>query len=426
MLIRAALLTRSLGLSNYGVWALVVTYVSTVSQLLDSRVFEAMIRFIPQFRSSGDYRRAAGVVQLCLGIEIVAALSSSCVAWVTAEWATSMFIRDYQATTAIRLYALTTIANAFAEPMSVLLRLANQFRALAGEKVLRAFLQTAGVGVCTLVSPTVEAMLAVQLIGAAFGSLVLCVLGRRAASVLVLPVFEISCLSSLRGYVRSILSMILQSNIIASSRIITARSDVLLLGIFGTPASAGTYEIAKRLVEQFNSLSTSMYNAIFPEVSKLAAKRQHGQLRSLIRISTLRLLAMTVPLCALGTTVLPFLIPWIFGGQFKVAVVPAQILIWYLPWISLLWVPAYLISIGKIKQLTVLTCVDSIIFLLLLLLACNLFEELPTVVAIATVARYYVWMSLGGILVSTNILSGENETVSRAAKGTPNDHPRTL
>ena len=58
---QAILLTRTLGASGYGVFVLVMTYVVTVRELLDSRVWEPILKFVPQFQADGRHDRAGGV-----------------------------------------------------------------------------------------------------------------------------------------------------------------------------------------------------------------------------------------------------------------------------------------------------------------------------------------------------------------------------
>ena len=50
-LVQAIVLTRALGVRGYGLFVLVIVSVTAVVQLLDSRVWEALTRYVPLFRA---------------------------------------------------------------------------------------------------------------------------------------------------------------------------------------------------------------------------------------------------------------------------------------------------------------------------------------------------------------------------------------
>src|SRR3989304_7566805 len=55
--VQGVIVARALGVERYGVLALITTYATTVNQFVDSRVWEAAIKFVTQYREKRDLTR---------------------------------------------------------------------------------------------------------------------------------------------------------------------------------------------------------------------------------------------------------------------------------------------------------------------------------------------------------------------------------
>ena len=336
-LVEAIAITRSLGASGFGVIALVTAYVLTVSQLLGSRVWEAIIKFVPEYEAAGQRERAAAVFQLCFVIELATGLVSFVVLAATAEAAAWLF-KAPEIAPLIRLMAVFALVNVCKEPSTALLRLDNRFHWLSLVQVVIATLRTAAVCWVCLFSPGVSSIVFAILLATGTQSLVLLAMSQNTARRRRLPVGRMYAMKRLRGRVRSLLTFVAYSNVTGTGRLLTAHLDTLLVGVFAGMSATGAFELAKRVVTQLTQFANPVYAAIYPEMSRLIAAGRLDRLRELQRRATQTLLAIAVAGCTAGTLLAPWIIPLLFGSQFTSSVVLFQIMIWQLVWLPLILV----------------------------------------------------------------------------------------
>ncbi len=394
--LQGVILTRALGVESFGVFALVMAFVLLVIQIFDSRIWEPIIKFIPQFREQGEDERAVATIQLCYLIEVAAGIVSFVVILAVAEIGTAWFIKDPSASGLVRLYGALALINIPNEATSALLRVADRFDWLSYQTASTMALTTLGTGLVWWLGPTLEHFLLAQLIGAAMGVAILAVMGFLVAREMGLAFWRSLALAGLRGHYREVLRFIFLSNLTGTCRIITMRADVLILGFFSSPAAVGVYELAKRLATQLGNFAAPLNTSVFPEMSKLMARRDFAAVRRLQRQLSAAILAFVVPACALGTIVAPVVIPAFFGAEFTPAIVLFQILLWQFIWMPLVWFPGFLLSLGRVGTLTGLTWVDSLLYVVLLLVLVPGFSGLGA--AWATITRFVLWLAMAGAL----------------------------
>lgn len=388
-LVQGVLITRVLGIASYGVFALVVTVVLTVIQLCDSRIWETLIKFVPQYRSAGDAGKATAVVQFCFLLQCAAGLAAFAFLTVAAPYVSSLLVKDPAATHLVRLYALLALLTIPEEPISGLLRVADRFGHLACQQATVAVLKVLGTVAVCLTTPTIERLLLVQLAATACGACLLAAMVYRAGRALELQFWRTLALGRLRGHYREIIRFATLTNLTATSRMFSMRADTLVLGLLATPASVGAYDLAKKLVNQFGILFNPLYAAVYPEMARLMAGGHVDEVRRLQSQLSRLTLAVVVPGCVVGTLAAPWVIPLIFGRDFTASVPLFQVLVWQSLWLVLVWLPGYLLLIGRVSTVTMLTWVDTLIYAVLLLVLTPLGGSLGA--AWATTLRQFNW-----------------------------------
>ena len=399
--VQAVIIARTLGVQAFGVLALVTTYVLLVIQLIDSRIWEAITTFVQRFRSSGANEKAAGVIQVCFLMEVLTGMVALGVLLVTADWASRVFIHDGSTAPLIRLFALLALVNIPQEASTAILRVSGHFNWIAYQSAGASALKTICVAVLCWAAPSVGGLLLVQLAVAAIAVVVLIVMAHAATRGMGLQVLGFNQTRHLKGHLGELFQFIFLSNVIATSRIFTSKVDTLILGFYTTPAGAGIYELAKRLVSQTAVLRTPLNQSVFPTISALVARKDFGRLRQLqTRISKLAAV-VAVFVSTLGCLAAPTLIRIVFGAKFADSALVFQILIWQLISVPLIWLPGYLLALGYVWRQTAICVFDALIYLVLLVVMA------PTLgiwgVAIASVLRVAIWIVMAlGVLVYTN------------------------
>ena len=109
-----------------------------------------------------------------------------------------------------------------------------------------------------------------------------------------------------------------------------ARFDLVLLGLWQGEVAVGWYGAAYKLWETIGMLPGSLFDAMFPEMSRLSGARQGKEkLRRLFRASTWLMLAGGLVLALLGALLAEPLLSLIYGSQenYAAAVLPFQLLV---------------------------------------------------------------------------------------------------
>jgi O-antigen/teichoic acid export membrane protein len=217
-------------------------------------------------------------------------------------------------------------------------------------------------------------------------------LSRRCASELQLAPWRQAPLHLLRGQFSRILWFVFHTNLIGTSRILSSRADILLLGWLTTPADVGLYRLAKTAADYLSVALAPIYKTVYPELSRLVSQQQYRMVRSLQRKLSLLLLVVIVPGCLLLTLLAPRLIPLVFGQEYVEAVPLVQILAWQILWMILIWFPGWMLALERTRAFTILNWVDAIVYVGLLLLWIPVAGTYGA--AYATVARYVIWTIL--------------------------------
>lgn len=393
-LFQSIIVARMLGAEQYGILAVVTTYATMVNEFVDSRVWEAAIKFVIQYRENGNFGKATATVKLCYLVDSVTGVAAFTVVLLSSTFAAQVFVKDGSKAGLIQIYAVSMLLAIPLGTSTSILRITDHFSWLAYESAAMVLLRLIGVLIVAATGQGLKGILFVYLITIMAGSLVLVACSRRAARELNLTTWRQAPLSLLRDDYREIFRFMIYSNLSGTTRIVTSRADVLILGWLSVPASVGIYKLAKAVADALSSLFHPIYLAVYPEFSKLAGQGDLLQMRSLRRKLSGAIAAVILPLCLSFTLGAAWLIPRFFGKEFIDAVTPMQILIWQIVWTPLIWLPGYLLSVGRAQLLAGLNVLDAANYVALLFLLTPVFGVVGT--AMATLLRLVLWALLAG------------------------------
>jgi O-antigen/teichoic acid export membrane protein len=390
--LQAVVLAHALGPSRFGLLAVVLAVVGVIQQFLSSRVWEAAVKFVTEFRSSGEPAKAAAAAKLCLLIDLATGVAAAALLWATASL-TSKWFADGGGVQAIRWFALSTIVTVPTATATAILRVGDRFRWLAyqsaGESLTRLVLIALVVwpGGASL-SGVVSAYLAASVAAAS----VVAWLAVRAARDLGLPPLRDVPLSLLRPDLRRILAFVGYTNASGTGRLVTAWADVLILGWFASPGTVGIYRLARAVADPLAKLASPFYQAVYPEVSRLV---HDGRLDE-VRVVTRRLerigWAIVLPVCVLLSLAAGWLVPAVFGDRYAAAADLTRIMVWQLVWVPYLWLPGLLLSLGRAPLVAGIAAVDAVVYVLLLLALVPSHGDLGA--AVATFGRFAIWTAI--------------------------------
>jgi O-antigen/teichoic acid export membrane protein len=383
------LLARRLGPAGFGALALVFAVTDVTQQLLSSRVWETATTFVPSYRAKGEHASAAAVVKLCLLVDAVAALLATALLTLLAEPFARWFVKSPEAVGALRLYALLPVLLIPVATGRALLRLADRYRWLSWQLSVESVVRvTAVLAALAIAGAQLRPVVAAYLAAAAAGSVMIASMSVRAWRDLGLPPWPAARLSAL-GEPRRVLRFLAYSNASGTFRLLSGKADVLVLGWFADPSAVGAYRLARTVADPLVALTDPVYQATYPEMSRLVHEGDAQGARGLAHGIRVRAWLFVIPVCAVVTLAAAWVIPAVFGSSFEAAVPLTRILVWQLVWVPYLWVPGLLLALGRADVVTALTAADAVAFVAMLLLLVPAFGAVGA--AVATVARFAVW-----------------------------------
>ena len=392
-IVQFPLITRLLGVENYGAWGIVSGWVGLVAQILSFRLWETVIKYLSQFRAAADEDRALAVLKLCLLIDFTVVTVTFVVVSASADMAARFVLQSRpDGADLIRLEAFNMFVGVGMGVWMAVLRVFDRFRNISVYNVLSAIAifvswMTAlalGAGVAGLILAT-----ALVKIGQTF---TLAMLARRDLRRHFQKNWLAADLGMLRGYRREIWVMLFAMNVDALRKIATGNADMVILGWLANPAQAGTYRLAKQLASYFGRLTNPLYDTLYPEVATLYAAEGPARVRAMVwRLMRGVLIGLAASLVA-GYALSPWLVPLIFGSEYALAIPVFFVYVLTNVWVIGLWAPSVMVAAGRAKHLTVINTLASLVMILLLL---TLVPRLGSMGAAISAASFYLlWLAL--------------------------------
>jgi O-antigen/teichoic acid export membrane protein len=380
--IEPIVLARILGVSDFGLLALIVAYVDFLNKFFDVRVWETATKYIGTFWEKRDYERTRSMVKLSYVVDISSGILAFVIAVLTANIANKYFIHSPQAYTLIVIYSISLLIDTANSTSNSILRVFNKFKQIAFISSVQTFFRVALVCLVLFVGLGIKGVLFIYVTASFFGFAI-----RFWAVSQTLNEFKLD------GWWRAKLGLI--------------RDQWKEIAWFlGNTSLTGTLKIARSAIKLMTRFSDPLHQAIYPELIRISKSEGLADFINLIKYSLRTLLKFTVPL-----TVIIFLLPEqlisLFFGRDYIAATNTFRVITIAALISQLtfWINSALLAIGKPGLRTILDVVTTTTYVGLLLILVPRFSYLGAGFAFLGFAIIKSSMSL--ILMRDSIKSEE-------------------
>lgn len=343
-LVHTVLLTRMLGIDDFGRVLIVINLFVLLEAFVGLRVSDVMFRFFPMLSESGEPRALQGVVLLCLGLSLASGLLIGGGTFALAPWLAERFYRNPELAPLFKIYGLTALVSAFREVYEPALRIHDRFKSIIVPQVLGALVTAAGLAAYFAAADSYE----LKPVVAAFavGALVQTVPPLALALRLIRPSLAgaSAAARALSGYRRELLRCLFHSNLSGYLSIAINPGDVFILGLFSTPAQVALYGLARQFTAPLGHVQTNAQIAVAPEVASLVARREFAGLRRMIRRFVVSAAALGVASVAAGFLVGRPLITWVSGPEYA-----ASLPVFYV----LLVITALMLAVAAFRPLAI-------------------------------------------------------------------------
>jgi O-antigen/teichoic acid export membrane protein len=285
-LVITVLTARALGPANYGVLALVLVYGLTIGKLVTFSAWEAIIKFGSEALDADDHPALRQLIKFGFSLDIASAIVGTVLAMALSGPVISLLGWDQSVRSLLVLYSVLILFSLSGTPVGVL-RLFDRFDLLSYTAVLSAVVRLVGVLWCLVTGQGLFGFVLVYLITGIAGQLYqvfasLWVLRKEGIGDLVRePMHGIG--STFPG----ILDYVWITNVTSTIRMVSREADELIVAGLTTPAALGLFKVAKQFSQVLPRLTDPLYQAIYPELTRLWAADRKKAFISLIKRTTL-------------------------------------------------------------------------------------------------------------------------------------------
>lgn len=399
-----AILTRTLGVSGFGQFALITGTAQAIALIVTFQTWQVVIRFGARHIKGAENRLRFGrLVGLCTLLDIAGALAGCILAYFAVGWLAPFFGWDQELADNALTFALVMLLSIKSTPTGIL-RVENRFDLAAYAEAIIPIVRLIGTLIVWLTNPTLINFLIVWALSEAIHAIGYWLFALWQSRDVIGPRNLGRAKQTVRENV-GIGEFLLISNLGSTFAGLSQNIALLIVGYFVGPTAAGLYRLASQLSVAMTKISSLLSRAIFAEVNLVRAHQGAEAMQLLFRKAS-RMLFITG-----GTVILIVLVigkPALFymSGAAFLPAYPLLILLAAAASIDLagaIYEPTLLSGSGARTALILQACIAAL-FIAMLLLGLHYYGALGA--AAAMVAAAIVRLLLFGIAARRNLAKG--------------------
>lgn len=391
--IHTLVIARWLGVKDYGMLALIVTYAVIINQLIDFRAGETVTKYVSEFWANNEKEKALSTIKLCYLIDISTGILAFLIVVSSSYYAAKYIIHSPDIYSLIILYSASLLFSTANGTSMAILRVFDKFRWLSTYFIATKLTKLVLVITFILLGYGITGVITAYILTELCGGIAVSV---SAVSVIknTLRTTEKAKISIIRDRLREIMKFLVNTNLNETATLFTTNIDVMLLGHFRNPTEVGFYRLAKNIVSLIGTIIDPFYQAIYPALSKMWISKQINEFKRLIYKVTLLMSCLVLPVIIFIFLFTPYIIEWTVGHSFISAVSSVRIMLLGISIASIFfWCRPALLALGKAGVLTAANIFGAVTMLALS------FILIPKLGYIGT-SLIYVYLYLVGHIIA--------------------------
>lgn len=256
--------TRTLGIADFGRFALVTGAAQGLALLVGFQTWQVVVRFGIDHRTRGDEAALGRLYRACMLLDAASAvLGLALAAAILLVWSDRLgiappLLRDTAIFTAAQLLTVRSAALG-------VLRLTDRFREAAAADSVTPAVRFVGAVAAAVFSPTLHAFLWAWTVAEIATAAVYWNMLARSGDLALIRRARVD-IAELRRENPRLPRFVVSSNAVSSLGLATKQLPLMFVGAFGGPAAAGAFRLALQLAQALTKLSQLISRAAFPEV----------------------------------------------------------------------------------------------------------------------------------------------------------------
>ena len=321
--ILSIVLARKLGVEVFGAYTLVINFVSATLEIFNLNVGTAIIKFGAAYKSENRIDKLVALVKGCAWASFVA----FGLAIVVMVILLNFFYASFFSKPGMEFYSYM-----YAAALAIFL-----FAGTLSNSLLRLFFKFKINSIVNMVMDGVELVLVITALYMFPDNFKIFFLAVIITKLLNGVIWLIAALWEIKGDVKDhvgasskllfeqrneIRGFVFLNSLSGTLKTFINRGDILLLGAIGNNAMVAYYSIAKKLAYSILAVTDPLANAIFPQLSKLIADKNHSETLKMLRTTTKLFLIPSVIALAIIFVLKKWMIKLLFGAEYLPAASP--------------------------------------------------------------------------------------------------------
>ena len=277
-----AIITRTLGVSGFGQFALVIGTAQAIALIVTFQTWQVVIRFGASCLKGQDNRKKFGrLIGLCTLLDIAGAMAGCLLAYFAVGALAPQFGWSPQLSENALLFALVMLVSIRSTPTGIL-RVENRFDLATYAEAVIPATRMIGTLFVWLTDPSLINFLAVWAIAEVVHAISYWLFAAWQSSDCMAPRFLTQARQCLREN-DGIIEFLWVSNLGSTLSGLSQNFALLIVGYFVGPTAAGLYRLASQLSVAMTKISTLLSRAIFAEVNLIRANQSAEIMRDIFR-----------------------------------------------------------------------------------------------------------------------------------------------
>jgi O-antigen/teichoic acid export membrane protein len=368
--IQTVVIARILGVSDYGLLSLILAYVAVLNMFFDLKVWETATKYIGTYWETGEHDKARSMIKLSYILDIGSGVIAFIIAILSAKLISTYIIHSPQAYVFIWIYSISLFVDTANSTSDAILRVFDRFKNIAFINSFQKFFRL------IVVVALLYSGLGIK--GVLYGFILASFVGFSVRMWLVMKTLKHN---DLQGWLSADISLIRDqwkgiawflgnTSFIATLKTGNERYlGILILGYFAGKDAVAFYKIASSIASVVNRIVDPIYEAIYPELVKLASSNAIEDFKNMIKSTTKSLVLIIIPI---GVIIIIFaepIISLVFGKDYVPATSALRILAAAVLIIRCtFWINPALLSMGRPGLRTIMGVISTFIYLVLMFL----------------------------------------------------------
>ena len=316
-LIYLAIITRSLGPTDFGRFALIFSFAQVIAGIVAFPTWQIIIRYGTKYVLDQSHVKFGQLISICLAMDVIGLLIGGIVAAISVYGFSAQFGVDAQLRDFIMVFTLTILLSTRGTLIGIL-RVHDRFRDAALADSLVPIIRFVGVSAIATFQPDIQGFLVVWALSEIMATIIMWVITLKTVK---LPL-TISDIPHVPNYYREYPDLTRFtgfSNFAASLRVLGQQLVVLIVGLYTGPAAAGFFRLGYQLGQVLARISDGLSIAFYAEYNRMTHNTAAAAVQSMIG-KTIKITAISaIVLLALLLIAGKSLITAIFGPAFAPA-----------------------------------------------------------------------------------------------------------